>query len=126
LGLGIESNNRAEAMALWQGLIQEKKHRIQNLIIIGDSIVIIQAMIHHSKTQNATLNNLLDKIQLLLRRFNSYKLHHVLREQNGEADEEANRGTLLELGGTECERNGTQHGSPLKYDLPSISYSNAS
>ena len=28
LGLGIESNNREEALALWQGLIQAKKHRI--------------------------------------------------------------------------------------------------
>jgi ribonuclease HI len=98
LGLGIESNNRAEAMALWQGLLQAKKHRIHDLIIIGDSRVIIQAIINHSKTQSAILNNLLDKIHLLLRNFKSYKLFHVLRDLNGEADEEANRGTLLEPG----------------------------
>jgi len=98
LGLGIESNNRAEALALWQGLIQAKRHRIQDLVIIGDSRVIIQALIRHSKTQSASLNNLLDKIHLLLRNFNSYKLYHVLRELNGKADEEANKGTLLELG----------------------------
>ena len=68
------------------------------MTIIGDSRLIIQAIIRHSKTQSAILNNLLDKIQLLLRNFKSYKLFHVLRDLNGEVDEEANRGTLLELG----------------------------
>ena len=66
------------------------------MIIIGDSRVIIQAIIRHSKTQSAILNNLLEKIHLLLRNFKSYKFFHVLRDLNGEADEEANRGTLLE------------------------------
>jgi ribonuclease HI len=98
LGLGIESNNRAEALALWQGLIQAKRHRIQDLVIIGDSRVVIQALIRHSKTQSASLNNLLDKIHLLLRNFKSYKLYHVLRELNGKADVEANKGTLLAPG----------------------------
>jgi len=98
LGLGTESNNRVESMALRQGLIQAKNHRIPDLTIVGDSRVIIQAIIRHSKTQSAILNNLLDNIQLLLRNFKSYKLFHVLRDLNGEADEEANRGTLLELG----------------------------
>ena len=55
-------------------------------------------MINHSKTQNIMLNNLLDKIRLLLRNFNSHKLYHVLRGLNGEADKEANRGALLETG----------------------------
>ena len=55
-------------------------------------------MINHSKTQNIMLNNLLDKIRLLLRNFKSYKLYHVLRDLNGEADKEANRGALLEAG----------------------------
>jgi ribonuclease HI len=98
MGLGIESNNRAEALALWQGLHQANKLRIQELTIIGDSRIIIQAIINHSKTQSIILNNLLDKIHLLLRNFKSYKFFHVLRDLNGEADKEANRGALLEAG----------------------------
>jgi hypothetical protein len=77
LGLGIDTNNSAEAMALWQGLCQASKHGIQNLIIVGDSRLIIRAIIHCSKNQSAKLNNLLDKIRLLLRSFTSYKLFHV-------------------------------------------------
>jgi ribonuclease HI len=98
LGLGIATNNSAEAMALWQGLCQASKHGIQNLIIIGDSRMIISAIIRSSKNQSAQLNNLLDKIRLLLRSFTSYKLFHVLRDLNEDADAEANRGALLAPG----------------------------
>jgi ribonuclease HI len=69
LGLGIATNNCAEAMALWQGLCQASKQGIQNLIIIGDSQMIISAIIRSSKNQSAQLNNLLDRIRLLLRSF---------------------------------------------------------
>ena len=68
------------------------------MTIIGDSRIIIQAINNHSKTQKTTLNNLLDKICLLLRHFKAYKFYHVLRDLNGEADKEANRGALLETG----------------------------
>eukprot|EP00253_Pinus_taeda_P024961 PITA_24961 len=43
-GLGIESNNRAEALALWQGLTLALKWNIQSLTVFGDSQLIIQAM----------------------------------------------------------------------------------
>jgi ribonuclease HI len=98
LGLGIDTNNNAEAMALWQGLRQASKHGIQNLVIVGDSRLVIRAIIHRSKTQSAKLNNLLDKIHLLLRCFSSYKIFHVLRELNEKADVEANKGALLAPG----------------------------
>jgi len=59
--------------------------------------MVIKAIIHHSKTQNVKLNNLLDKIHLLLGNFRSYKIYHVLRELNERADVEANKGVLLAL-----------------------------
>jgi len=98
IGLSIATNNYAEAMALWQGLSQARRNGIRNLIIIGDSRMLISAIIRSSKNQNAQLNNLLDRIHLLLKRLNSYQLVHVLRELNNEADEEANRGALLAPG----------------------------
>jgi len=55
-------------------------------------------MINHSTTQSIKLNNLLDKIHLFLRNFNSYNFFHVLRDLNGMADKEANKGALLEAG----------------------------
>jgi len=77
---------------------QARDHEIWNLIIIGDSRIIISAIIRSSKNQSAQLDNLLDKIRLLLRSFASYKLFHVLRDLNEGVDAEANRGALLAPG----------------------------
>ena len=40
-GLGTETNNMVEALALWQGLIQAKNMGINDLIVFGDSRIII-------------------------------------------------------------------------------------
>jgi ribonuclease HI/exonuclease III len=98
IGLGTTSNNYAEAMALWQGLCQVQSTGARELIIIGDSRMLIQAIIHKRATQNAMLNNLISKIRLLLRGLDSFQIFHVLRELNHDADIEANRGAELEAG----------------------------
>jgi hypothetical protein len=51
-GLGIESNNRAEALALWKGIIQAINHNVQDLVIIGDSRLVIQALIFSNRVKN--------------------------------------------------------------------------
>ena len=60
--------------------------------------MLICAIAHSTKIQNAQLNNLLARIRLLLQRFDSYQVFHILRELNREEDEEANRGAKLEQG----------------------------
>jgi ribonuclease HI len=97
-GLGIETNNRAEALALWQGLNQAITHNVWDLVILGDSRIIIQALILRTKVTNAKLQHILDKIQLLLGKLCNYQLYHVLRGNNASADAEANKGTLLRKG----------------------------
>ena len=42
-GIGIETNNMAEALVLWKGLLQAKAMGINDLTIFGDSRIIIQA-----------------------------------------------------------------------------------
>lgn len=44
-GLGHTSNNRAEALALYQGLIQLRKLGIDTVMILGDLAIIINAMV---------------------------------------------------------------------------------
>ena len=85
-------------MALWQGLQQAKEQGIQELIIIGDSRLIVKAINCQTQTQSAKLNNLLRKICLLLTNFNSYEIFHVLRKLNTMADVEANKGFILAPG----------------------------
>ena len=43
-GLGIMSNNKAEVLALWQGLRQAQERNIDSLVVFGDSKLIIQAL----------------------------------------------------------------------------------
>jgi hypothetical protein len=64
-GLGMETNNRAEALTLWQGLNQAITHNVRDLVILGDSRIIIQALIICTKVTKEKLQHILDKIQLL-------------------------------------------------------------
>jgi hypothetical protein len=68
------------------------------LVILGDSRIIIQALILHTKVTNEKLQHILDKIQLLLGKLYNYQLYHVLWGNNASADAEANKGTLLRKG----------------------------
>jgi ribonuclease HI len=95
-GLGIEPNNKAEALALWQGLTQALSLNIRDLIVIGDSRLLIQALNQNTRVANGQLKHVIDKIMILRRRFQSIQLFHVLRGNNAQADEEANTGARLE------------------------------
>ena len=97
-GLGIESNNKAEALALWQGLTQALFINIQDLIVLGDSRLLIQALNQNTRVANGQLQHVIDKIILLWRQFHSIQMFHVLRGNNAQADEEANAGARLEKG----------------------------
>jgi len=100
IGLGIAFNNQAEAMVLWQGLCHAQSNGIWDLVIIGDSRLLIRAIVLSKTTQNAKLNNLLAKIRLLLKGLDSFQIFHVLRALNQSADLEANKGVELEAGHT--------------------------
>ena len=51
-GLGSMSNNKAEVLALWQGLRQAQERNLDSLVVFGDSKLIIQAL----KTKNLSTN----------------------------------------------------------------------
>jgi ribonuclease HI len=94
-GLGTESNNKAEALALWQGLTQAISLGIQNLTVIGDSRFLIQALNHNTRISDGQLKHIMDKIRILKQRFHAIHWFHVLRGNNTQADEEANKGVRL-------------------------------
>eukprot|EP00253_Pinus_taeda_P026904 PITA_26904 len=93
-GLGIESKNRAKALALWQGLNQAIKRNISSLVVFGDSRIIIQAMLHSKKPHQIQLASVIRKIHLLLPKFTKITFYHILRNLNSLADQEANLGVL--------------------------------
>jgi ribonuclease HI len=47
-GLGEDTNNMAEALSLWQGLIQARELGINEISVIGDSQLLIQALVTNS------------------------------------------------------------------------------
>jgi ribonuclease HI len=83
--LGMETNNKAEAYALLQGIHLEKQRKIQILNVVGDSKTIIRIMISGSSPHNMSLKILIDRICLLVGSMH-INYFQVLRINNAKAD----------------------------------------
>jgi len=88
--LGTDSNNMAEALALWQGLNQALLHGIQVLTVVGDSKLIIHFINSQKFPSSIRLCQVLRRISFLTPFFRSIELFHVLRFNNGQVDKAAN------------------------------------
>jgi len=97
-GLGYASNNQAEFLALWQGINQALKLGITKINIAGDSKQVIDAINLNKSPKDMCLAQIYKKIRLLLDKFQGYKIYHVLRELNKDADKEANIGSTQAKG----------------------------
>ena len=97
-GLGTETNNMAEALALWQGLVIAKNKGITRLSVLGDSRIVIQAIVEETLPNHLHLRQLLTKIQSLVRSFHKTNFFHVLRIHNKEADLATNLGSMISPG----------------------------
>ena len=93
-GLGHASNNQAEFLALWQGINQALKLGINKIKIAGDSKQVVDAINLNKPPKDMRLAQLHKKIRILLDQIQEYKVYHVLRGLNRDADIEANRGSL--------------------------------
>ena len=96
--LGTETNNIDEALAPWQGLLIAKDQRITSLSVLGDLIIVIQALVEGSLPNHQHLSQLIKKIQSLACSFHKIDFFHVLRTHNKDADLVANSGTVLIVG----------------------------
>jgi ribonuclease HI len=65
------SNNLAESYALLQGLIIAKSLNLQNLIVIGDSLIIIKHMVQGTTPIDVTLATVIERIRKLISHFQS-------------------------------------------------------
>ena len=80
--LGIDSNNMAEALALWQGLSQAIRLGIQDLTVVGDSRLIRHHLICYIFPSSSRLRQVIRRIFLLMPLFSSIEFFHVLRVHN--------------------------------------------
>jgi len=97
-GLGKETNNRAEALALWQGLSQAIKGNVRSLSVFGDSRIIIQALHSKKNPSQLQLSTILRRIRSTLPKFHKISFFHILRNLNSQADMEANKGVIRSKG----------------------------
>lgn len=91
--LGIRTNNQAEYLALLLGIFLAKQHmqRDDHLLIISDSELLVLQMQGLYKVKDVELKKLSQAAHALLVGL-FYRIEHVLREENKEADKMANRG----------------------------------
>ena len=87
-----------EALSLWQGLIIAEDLGITELIVIGDSRVVIRALAENLLPTQLGLRHLLHKIMAQASLFTKIDFYHVLQENNPHADLEANKGAALSPG----------------------------
>ena len=94
-GLGINTNNMAKALALWQGLRIAVALGITELIVIGDSRVVIRTLAENLMPTHMALRHLIHKLVAQASLFKKIDFYHMLRENNTYADLEANKGASL-------------------------------
>ncbi len=90
-GLEENSNNRAGAYGLLLGTTILKQRKMLNPIILGDSSIIIQAMVERSTPTNKALIQIIKRIRKKLINMGKVSFKHILRENNKIADIQANR-----------------------------------
>jgi ribonuclease HI len=87
--LGIITNKRAEAYAMYQGVQLVKQRQISSLNIIGDSKNIIRIFIRNSTPKDIRLKKIVDHIRFSLKNL-QVNYYHVVRKHNTTVDEMAN------------------------------------
>jgi ribonuclease HI len=84
------TNNEAEYEALIMGLEQAICLSIYNLIVCGDSLLVINQIIGKYRVKNSKLIPMYEKIMLLKTKFKYIEFNHVYRVNNKRADELSN------------------------------------
>lgn len=97
-GLGIMTNNKAEAYSLLLGTSIARNLGIRNLLIVGDSAIIIASMIIGKEFNQAALNNIKGRIMGNIKAIGGATFKHILRTNNVEADAQANKATERQAG----------------------------
>ena len=89
--IGLATNNVAEYTALIVGLEKTLELGIKHLEIFLDSELVVRQLSGRYGVKNAKMRQLFKKVQELLRQLEDYKVHHIPRERNWQADSLANQ-----------------------------------
>jgi ribonuclease HI len=90
LYLGEDTNNRAEYFALLFALEDALMLKTTDFEVRSDSQLLVMQMLGEYRVKNAGLKGLHQRAKRMSGAFNSFKVVHVPREENREADRVAN------------------------------------
>ncbi|KAL9323363.1 hypothetical protein ACSQ67_008220 [Phaseolus vulgaris] len=96
-GVGIQTNNVAEYRSLILGLKHALKKGYKHIVVQGDSLLVCNQIQGLWKIKNPNMASLCTEAKELKNRFLSFKISHVLREYNSEADAQANLAVNLKV-----------------------------
>lgn len=88
--LGRQTNNFAEYSALIAALEYAQQHECNAIAIFSDSELMVKQMKGQYKVRNEGLIPLYERAKSLIRSLDSFRITHVRREQNKDADRLAN------------------------------------
>ncbi len=88
--LGKATNNVAEYEALILALKESSAMGVKKVYLHADSELVVKQVLGIYKVKNETLKKLHAEVLSLLKNFTEFKIRHVPREQNKEADKLAN------------------------------------
>jgi len=97
--IGNNTNNVAEYFGLIAALDYAQNHGIRGLRIESDSELMVKQMRGQYKVKSAELKPLFERAKKMSQTFESFRISHVYREQNKEADALVNQ-ALDETSGT--------------------------
>ncbi|XP_058773170.1 uncharacterized protein LOC131647277 isoform X2 [Vicia villosa] len=100
-GVGTATNNVAEYRALILGLKQALKKGFKHVCVKGDSLLVCNQIQGLWKVKNQNMSYLCNEAKELKNKFLSFKINHILREYNRDADTQANRAVNLKDGEVE-------------------------
>ncbi|KAK1260565.1 putative ribonuclease H protein [Acorus gramineus] len=89
-GVGTATNNVAEYRALLLGMKYAIKKGVKKISMQGDSKLVCLQVAGKWKAKSSNMIDLLAEAEELKNKFSSFRINHVLREFNSEADEQAN------------------------------------
>src|SRR5712691_12957040 len=89
--IGRSTNNVAEYYGLIAALDYAQSHGIRALRVESDSELLVRQMRGQYKVKSAELRPLFERARKMAQSFSSFKIEHVYRDQNAEADALANQ-----------------------------------
>jgi len=84
--IGQNTNNVAEYFGLIAALDYAETHGIRSLRVLSDSELLVRQMRGHYKVKSEDLRPLFERARKMSQALESFRIDHVFREQNPEAD----------------------------------------